>query len=142
MELEGRNTIILLSDNKNEIIAARNGSPLVIGLNTKTGEVFFSSDTLSFAPSADKMIVIENGQLVHFLDGEITVFAIKTGKKIIFEIEDIKITDNKVDKEGFAHFMLKEINEQPLVITQVAKQDKIAYLEFAKAIKQAKMSIP
>ena len=34
--------------------------------------------------------------------------------------------------------MLKEINEQPLVITQVAKQDKIAYLEFAKAIKQAK----
>jgi len=138
LTLEGRNTIILLSRDKDEIIAARNGSPLVIGLNEKTGEIFFSSDTLSFAPSAQKMIVIENGQLVHFLNGKIHLFDLKTGKEIDFSIEDINISDDKVDKEGFDHFMLKEIYEQPFVITQVTKQDKANYQALAKAITQAR----
>lgn len=50
-DLEGRNTIIILTK-LGQIMAARNGSPLVVGVNDK--EIFFSSDTLSFAPFASK----------------------------------------------------------------------------------------
>ena len=100
LELEGRNTIILLSDNKNEIIAARNGSPLVIGLNTKTGEVFFSSDTLSFAPSADKMIVIENGQLVHFLDGRLPFLLLKQVKRLFLRLRTSRLRTIKLIRKA------------------------------------------
>jgi glucosamine--fructose-6-phosphate aminotransferase (isomerizing) len=138
IELEGRNTIIILFGNKKEIIAARNGSPLVIGINDKTNEIFFSSDTLSFAPYANKMIVIENGQIVHFLDGTISLFEITTGKELSYKIENIDIENDKVDKEGFDHFMLKEIYEQPATIRQVSKQSKNELLRLTHAIKAAR----
>src|SRR3989344_1395556 len=56
LDLEGRNTIILITKEGN-IIAARNGSPLVVGVNPQKKEIYVSSDTLSFAPFASKMIV-------------------------------------------------------------------------------------
>lgn len=134
-ELEGRNTIIVLSKD-GQIIAARNGSPLVIGLNDKTGEVFFSSDTLSFAPFVNKIIVIENGQMVSLVNGKVKVWDIARNKEIKIRFEKIDFENSKVDKEGYDHFMLKEIHESPYVIKQVVNQDLSK--DFLQAVKQAK----
>lgn len=137
-ELEGRNTIILLTDD-NQIIAARNGSPLVIGINPRTKEVFLSSDTLSFADQASKMVVVDNGQMVYITqDGTIKISAIRTGKEIKYQFVDIGFTVNKVDKEGYDYFMLKEINEAPFVFHQLIKQDKKKYEELAKTVTKAR----
>ena len=62
-DLQGRNTIIVLTAD-GEIIAARNGSPLVVGLTDSNNTIYLSSDTLSFAQVATKIIVVDNGQLV------------------------------------------------------------------------------
>ncbi|MCL4416812.1 MAG: isomerizing glutamine--fructose-6-phosphate transaminase [Actinobacteria bacterium] len=137
LELEGRNTIILLTG-KNEIIAARNGSPLVIGLNKKTNELFFSSDTLSFAPYADKIIVVDNGQLISYLNEEISLFDLKTDKKIKYKPEKIGIKSDKVDKEGYSHFMLKEINDSSYVIKQLINKELKSYSSLVREIKKAK----
>lgn len=134
-ELEGRNTIIILAKN-NQIIAARNGSPLVIGINTKTDEIFFSSDTLSFAPHVDKIIVIENGQIISYQNKKIVLRDIKSGKVLTPNLEKMDMKADKVDKEGYDHFMLKEINESAYVIRQLLnlKYDK----KFIDQLRKAK----
>ena len=134
LELHGRNTIIVLTKD-NQLIAARNGSPLVVGIKGK--EIFFSSDTLSFAPFTDKALIVDNGQMVIVKDSKLELFDIKSGKKIPLKIEKIDFKTSKVDKEGYDHFMLKEIHESPYVLNQIVNHGIDAYLDFAKAIKNA-----
>ena len=133
LELEGRNTIILLSKD-GQIISARNGSPLVVGINDK--EVFFSSDTLSFAPFTDRVVIVDNGQMVSF-NGHLNLTAIKSKKPLPYSPQKINFKSSKVDKEGYDHFMLKEIAENPYVINQVILQDGKVYDRFIKAIQKA-----
>ncbi len=137
LKLTGRNTIILISKD-GQIIAARNGSPLVIGKNFETDELFLSSDTLSFAPFAKKMIVIENGQIIQIKDKQIEIVNMSTSDKINYKFEDIGVEAEKIDKEGFDHFMLKEIHDSSYVIEQLINQDKTPYEALAKDIKNAK----
>ena len=137
LDLEGRNTIIILNNQK-EIIAARNGSPLVIGVNDKTKEIFFSSDTLSFAPYVEKILVVDNGQMVLLKNNKLTVKEVKSGKKIKIKFEKIGIKSDKVDKEGYDHFMLKEINESGFVIRQLLNQNFQNSTSFVKKLRAAK----
>ncbi len=136
LDLDGRNTFIVISKD-GQIIAARNGSPLVVGKNFNTEEIYVSSDTLSFAPYTKKMLVIENGQMVVIKDQDIKLLDIKTNKALPIKFVDIGFEAEKIDKEGFDHFMLKEIHESPYVIEQLINQDKLMYEDLAKAIKQA-----
>lgn len=134
-ELVGRNTIIIITIN-DEIIAARNGSPLVIGIDKN--ELFLSSDTLSFSNRAKKMIVVENGQLAYCKNGSVKLFDINSGREIKYSVQDIDVEDNVIDKEGFPHFMLKEIHESPYVVRQILNQDHKEYKDFINCIKNAK----
>ncbi|MDQ3239732.1 MAG: glutamine--fructose-6-phosphate transaminase (isomerizing) [bacterium] len=135
-ELEGRNTIIVIT-NTNEIIAARNGSPLVIGFNPESDEIYLSSDTLSFAQLASKMCVVSNGQLVHIKES-IQIYDVKTLERLKFDFVDINFSSTKVDKEGYDHFMLKEINESPTSLNQLTLEKAEKYEELAEAIKAAR----
>lgn len=136
-EIEGRNTIVILTQ-KNEIIAARNGSPLVVGVNKDKTETYLSSDTLSFAPFVEKVLVLDNGQMIVCQNKTIKLYDTKSGKKLTCRFEKNQIKDSKVNKEGYDHYMIKEINEAPFVINQVVRQEKDKYLEFADAIRKAK----
>lgn len=136
VELKGRNTIIVMT-NTGKVFAARNGSPLVVGLESKTKEIFISSDTLSFSSLADKMIAVDNGEMV-IVDNGITLYNIRSGKKIKHVEETITVHSSAIDREGYDHFMLKEIYETPFVINQILSQEKKQYDVLAKAIKRAK----
>lgn len=135
LDLTGRNTVIILT-NKNLLIAARNGSPLVIGQNKD--EIFFSSDTLSFAPFVDKVMVVDNGQMVYSDSNKIELSDIKSAKSIPTVFEKLDLKSSKVDKEGYDHFMLKEMFESPYVIRQIINQDLKEYQKFADTIKKAR----
>lgn len=135
LDLAGRNTIIILKKDSKEIFAARNGSPLVIGLGKD--EIYLSSDTLSFAPFVKKIVVLDNNQLVRVKEG-VSLFDIATAKQIDPNVEELNMKSDKVDKEGFDHFMLKEINESPFVVKQISLIEKEKYVELANAIKTAK----
>lgn len=132
----GRNTIILLSRD-GQIIAARNGSPLVIGVADKLSEIYLSSDTLSFAPHVSHIMVLDNGQMVMVFHKQIRVSDIQTGRKVNYALEKNTIIDSGVDKSGYDHFMIKEIYEEPLVINRVVEQPDEIYIKFANAIRQA-----
>ncbi len=137
LELKGRNTIILLTTS-GEIIAARNGSPLVLGLTDSKDTIYLSSDTLSFANLATNVIVVDNGQLVRCRGNQLEILNVKTGHKISPKIETIHLAAGIADKEGYPHFMLKEIHEAAYVIEQVINQEAKKYQELAIAIKSAR----
>lgn len=137
LRLEGRNTIIILNS-QGEIYGAKNGSPLVVGKGANKDEIYFSSDVLSLAPYTKKVVVLENGQIARFVQGKLELFSIKTGKKIKYNWEEVKLENGQIGKEGFDHYMLKEINESPYTIRQLTKQDKNQYEDLAQAIKKAK----
>lgn len=135
-ELRGRNTIILLTK-EGRVIAARNGSPLVVGRG-KSGDIFFSSDTHSFSNVASEVLVVDNGQMVVGEGHNIHLIDIKSGKRLRFRFEKIEFLQEVVDKEGFDHFMTKEIFESGEVIRSLLVQKSTAYLEFAREIKRAR----
>ncbi len=137
LRLEGRNTIVLLTA-AGELVAARQGSPLVVGKGQHTNEWWLSSDTLSFADQVKQIVVIDNGQLLT-LDraGSLGVWSIRHNKQLPYRLEKLNLERQTIDKEGFPHFMLKEIHESPVVVEQVARQPKAPLQKLAKAIKKA-----
>lgn len=135
-ELAGRNTVIALSKG-GDIIAARNGSPLVLGI-APGPEMYFSSDVFSCAPHVRSILVIDNGQMVVCRDQAITLKRIDTGKSIKPVYEKNLLKDVSVTKGDYEHFMLKEIHEAPFVIRQVVKESDANYQSLARAIKKAR----
>ncbi len=135
-DLSGRNTIIVLT-REGEIVAARNGSPLVIGIGTHN-QIYFSSDVFSFSPHVQKIVVVENGQMVVCRDKSISLFDINSGKSVPIKYENNHLKDVRVDKGPYKHYMMKEIREAPYVIRQVMKEDPKKFAALARDIRKAR----
>lgn len=135
LDLEGRNTIIILTTEGNHIIAIRNGSPLVIGVGKD--EVFFASDTLSFADRTNRVIYVNNHEVVEYLDGKITLSLVKSGKKLNYQIAELENNSVEIAKEGFEHFMIKEIVEQKYTVKEAIQYSEKELAPLVNAIKKA-----
>lgn len=135
-KLKGRNTIIVLTV-KEQIIAVRNGSPLVIGLSKDKNEVYFSSDTLSFAPYVEETITLDNGHMAIYSNNELSIIDTKTAKNISIKKEKNLIQERNVEKGKYKHFMIKEIYEQPEVINKVIDQKEEELLILVNQIKKS-----
>ena len=132
--IDGRNTFIILSRD-GQIIAARNGSPLVVGAGKDS--YYFSSDTLSFSHLATKMMFVDNGQVAVFDGEKIRLFDARTKRALTVKSENVNIKSNKVDREGYEHFMIKEIHEAPYVLRQLMSQNLRQLKNLADAVKSA-----
>ncbi len=93
-----------------KIIAARKGSPLVIGVGE--GENFIASDVSAILAHTKKVIYLDDGELAIITRENHTVKTI-ADKEIEKEIHEINMSLDEIDKGGYPHFMLKEIMEQP-----------------------------
>ncbi|WP_290661140.1 glutamine--fructose-6-phosphate transaminase (isomerizing) [Ignavibacterium sp.] len=110
-EVEGTYGLaIIYTKEPDKIIAARKGSPLVVGLGQS--ENFVASDVSA--------VIAHTKQIVYLEDGEVAVitkddFNAKTiyDDEIRKEVHEITMSLEEIDKGGFPHFMLKEIMEQP-----------------------------
>lgn len=135
LELEGRNTIIVLSAKKDQIIAVRNGSPLVVGLGKD--EIFFSSDTLPFAATTKKVLFIKDLEMVELLEGDLRVSNVQNDVTLPQKVVTLDQDFIKIDKGGFEHFMLKEIFEQKHTLREVASHTEKDFEPLVKALKKA-----
>jgi glucosamine--fructose-6-phosphate aminotransferase (isomerizing) len=103
--------VILSKDNPNTIIAARKGSPLVVGIGKD--EYFLASDASPIVEHTRDVVYINDEEIAIIRKGEELVLkTIKNQKKTPF-IEKLEMDLNALEKEGYDHFMLKEIFEQP-----------------------------
>jgi glucosamine--fructose-6-phosphate aminotransferase (isomerizing) len=113
--LEGAYALIIMcKDAPGELIAVKYGSPLVFGRNPKTSECFFASDVSALAGYAEEVVFLNDGDLVHVKpSGE---YSIKSeGALVSRPFERVEVENLKTEKNGYEHFMLKEIFEQPKV---------------------------
>jgi len=112
-EVIGAYAIVILSKNDpNTLIAARKGSPLVVGISDTEGEFFLASDATPIIEYTKKVTYLNDNEIVAIHNGEMTVKTIDNVKKSPY-IQQLEISLEALEKGGYEHFMLKEIFEQP-----------------------------
>jgi glucosamine--fructose-6-phosphate aminotransferase (isomerizing) len=102
---------VLWSKAPNVIIAAKTASPLIIGLGE--GETFLASDIPAFLAHTRKAVFLEDGEMAVMKRDGVTFFNL-AGKKLEKTPVTISWDRTMAEKSGYRHFMLKEINEQPM----------------------------
>ncbi|HQL41833.1 MAG TPA: glutamine--fructose-6-phosphate transaminase (isomerizing), partial [Candidatus Omnitrophota bacterium] len=105
---------IISSDFPDRLIAARLGSPLIIGVGKD--ENFIASDVSAILEHTRKIIYLKDGEIADIRSDEVCVYDL-SGRKVPAKIQTVSFKLDAVQKEGFPHFMLKEIHEQPEVLS-------------------------
>ncbi|MFM2129837.1 MAG: L-glutamine:D-fructose-6-phosphate aminotransferase [Pseudomonadota bacterium] len=113
-ELEGAFALAVLFAGHDELMfGARRGSPLAVGFGE--GEVMLGSDAIALGPLASRLMYLEDGDTVELTrDGAAVRDA--AGNAVERPVRTVKALGEAVGKGNFAHYMLKEIYEQPTVI--------------------------
>ncbi|WP_320006631.1 glutamine--fructose-6-phosphate transaminase (isomerizing) [Maridesulfovibrio sp.] len=115
-QVEGAYAIAVVSiDEPGTVYAARVASPLVMGVGV--GENFVASDIPAFLPYTREVVFIEDGELVKITSSSWEVFDAKSLELVEKEIKTINWDVQAAQKGGHKHFMIKEIFEQPKVIS-------------------------
>ena len=112
--LEGAYAIGVISrDDPERIVAARMGSPLVVGKGI--GENFIASDPLALRPVTDRFIFLEEGDLVEVTREAISIWNI-ADESVIRSTVKVELAADDTDKGNYRHYMQKEIHQQPQAI--------------------------
>jgi len=98
-----------------KLVAARSGSPLLIGLGD--GENFIASDMSALIPVAQKYIVLEDGDTALLTESDIHIVD-SSGEAVEREVRISTLSDDETELGGYAHYMKKEIHEQTRAITE------------------------
>ncbi|HAS88084.1 MAG TPA: glutamine--fructose-6-phosphate transaminase (isomerizing) [Desulfovibrio sp.] len=115
-QVEGAYAIAVVSiDEPGTVYAARVASPMVMGVGT--GENFVASDIPAFLPYTREVVFIEDGELVKITSSSWEVFNAENLEPVEKEIKTINWDVQAAQKGGYKHFMIKEIFEQPKVIS-------------------------
>lgn len=107
---------ILCRNDPDMLIAARIGSPLIIGVGKN--ENFIASDVPAILDLTKQVIYLRDGEMAVLRRSgvELSTFS---GQKVKAKVDTVTFNVDAVQKQGFAHFMLKEIHEQPAVLDQM-----------------------
>ncbi|ANF89183.1 Glutamine--fructose-6-phosphate aminotransferase [Pseudomonas antarctica] len=113
-ELHGAYGLAVVSASQpDRVVAARSGSPLVIGLGL--GENFLASDQLALRQVTDRFVYLEEGDIADIRRESVAIWDVN-GNSVEREAVQYRDGAEAADKGAFRHFMLKEIHEQPSVV--------------------------
>ena len=105
--------VVMDSRHPEHLVAARSGSPLVIGLGL--GENFLASDQLALLSVTHRFIFLEEGDIAEITRRTVDIYD-TYGKKVDREIHESNLENDAAEKGKFRHFMQKEIYEQPTAL--------------------------
>ena len=118
-DLEGAFALgVLCEDCPDVLITARIGSPLIIGIGKD--ENFIASDVPAILDKTRKIIYLKDREMAVLTRDKVEVSTF-SGKPVKAKVDTVKFNIDAVRKQGFAHFMLKEIHEQPDVLRRMMK---------------------
>ncbi|RHW75882.1 glutamine--fructose-6-phosphate transaminase (isomerizing) [Colwellia sp. RSH04] len=113
-QLEGAyGTVVMDTRDKDRVVVARSGSPLVIGYGL--GENFIASDLMALLPVTRKFSYLEEGDVAEITRFEVNIVD-KEGNPVIREAKESEVSHDAGDKGEYRHYMLKETYEQPTAI--------------------------
>jgi len=134
--LEGAYSIVLTSVEKPKtILCARQESPLVLGLGD--GEYYCASDIAAFLPLTRKALILEEGEMAILDPDGIKILKAKNGVSVKRDSITITWDPESAKKQGFRHFMLKEIHEQVYTIRDAMRTHEIYYDLLASKLMEA-----
>jgi len=116
--VKGAYGLAVIHKDHRQIVAARKGSPLIIGLGEN--EMFVASDVPAVLEHTKKVIYLNDDEIA-VIDQNNYKITNLAGESIDKEVEEIKWTVEQMEKKGFEHFMLKEIFEQPEAIANTLR---------------------
>ena len=120
-ELEGAFAIALIVDgNNDEIIVARQGSPLALGYGD--GEMYLGSDAFALAPFTNRVCYLADGDWAVMRRDAAEIYSLSDATQVERKIETVDAASAMVDKGNYRHFMAKEIHEQPDVLSRTFGQ--------------------
>jgi glucosamine--fructose-6-phosphate aminotransferase (isomerizing) len=110
-------------------------SPLVLGHNV--GGSFIASDALALAAHVEDVCYLEDDQIAQLSEQGVTLHSAVTGEAQPLRWEQIAIDASAAELDGFPHFMLKEMHEQPAVIERIAREEVASVRELAGLIRES-----
>ncbi len=115
-DLEGAYALGVISNTQPDIlVAARRGSPLIIGLGI--GEHFIASDVSALLPVTQRFIFLRDGDIAVMTKDKLEIINAK-GVEVKRPVHTSELSVNALDRGEFRHYMLKEIFEQPLAVAE------------------------
>jgi glucosamine--fructose-6-phosphate aminotransferase (isomerizing) len=117
-DMSGLNAIIVTDVKDHTLIAARNGSPLVVGFGD--GENFLASDAAALLPHTKQVHYLEDDEMAIIGANAIMLFNAKTGEHLQPKKQKLTWSIRDAEKGDYDFFMLKEIYEQPGVVADIA----------------------
>lgn len=137
--LQGAYALGILFEGVDALYAVRHESPLIIGI--AEGTTMIASDVPAILPYTDRVIYLENGDIARLDEQTVQVFD-ETGRSAERNIQTIEWNVESATKEGYPHFMLKEIYEQPETARQTLerrlKNNRIHFEDFSLTAEQMK----
>jgi glucosamine--fructose-6-phosphate aminotransferase (isomerizing) len=134
--LEGQYAVsVMFQDRADTIVGARKDAPLIVGVGK--GKMFLASDALAFIEHTDRMIFLDNCEVAQITKDGVRIFG-KDGHEVRRRPTQVAWELSDASKQDYAHFTLKEINEQPQTVLSATVQDARRLAEFATAIRKAK----
>ncbi len=109
---------VMHSDHPNILVAARLGSPLVIGMGED--EYFIASDATPMLPYTKNVVFLNDGEVAELTLSGVQTYNLKD-EEIEKHVEKVEWDENKAQLNGYAHFMLKEIFDQPTVFKDAVR---------------------
>lgn len=136
-KLEGRYAVLIMHSEENKLIAARRGSPLIVGVNEDTHEYYIASDIPAFIKYTKKVMYLDDNQMVVVDNNDCSFYDLVSNKKIEKRIIEIDWDVEDVTKGDYPHFMIKEICEQKVTLEKAVNQSEEVLMQVADAIKNA-----
>lgn len=134
-KLTGMNAFLVMNAASSEIIGVKNGSPLTVGIGKN--ELFIASDVTGIIKHTNKILFLKDNEMV-VLGKDISLYSLPDGSSLQPKIETIDWKIEDVTLGNYAHYMLKEIHEQPQVIANILKNYDKQITELADSIKNAR----
>ncbi|MDX2190548.1 MAG: glutamine--fructose-6-phosphate transaminase (isomerizing) [Bacteroidota bacterium] len=110
--------VVISKENNNQLIAARKGSPLVIGVGKN--EYFLASDATPIIEYTDEVVYLNDLEIAIIRDNKLSIKTIENNESTPY-IHKLDLELEAIEKGGYEHFMLKEIFEQPKSITDALR---------------------
>ncbi len=116
-EVKGSYALGILFQNNDDLYAVRKDSPLIVGIGKE--ENFIASDIAAIIDYTNKYVLLEEGEIAHITNDKVEVT--KDGKIVEKQVQTTNMERDAKDKNGYDHYMLKEIMEEPVVLEKTFK---------------------
>jgi glucosamine--fructose-6-phosphate aminotransferase (isomerizing) len=134
-QVQGLSAVAVLDAQTGQIAAAKNGSPLVLGWAKDAS--YIASDPIALLHHTRHVTFVEDGQAAWLTPDGMSLHSISSGERLTADIRRVDWDATQAGLNGYPHFMLKEIHEQPSILRHIAEDRQEDARALADAIRRA-----